>query len=115
MLKNAYFLAKIGADTAENERHFAEKLPKIGNCLHGTASPGAFREAARALPADVLWMTAPRVNDSALSPRKAARMRDEQVRGVRVSKIRKFCKMLQIVGGLVLGCMKTKFCKKICI
>ena len=31
MLQNAYFLAKIGADTAENERHLAEKLPKIGN------------------------------------------------------------------------------------
>ena len=27
MLQNAYFLAKIGADTAENERN----LPKIGN------------------------------------------------------------------------------------
>ena len=24
MLQNAYFLAKIGADTAENEQHFAE-------------------------------------------------------------------------------------------
>ena len=31
MLQNAYFLAKIGADTAENEQHFAENLPKIGN------------------------------------------------------------------------------------
>ena len=31
MLSNAYFLAKIGADTAENEQHFAEILPKIGN------------------------------------------------------------------------------------
>ena len=31
MLQNAYFLAKIGADTAENERNFAEILPKIGN------------------------------------------------------------------------------------
>ena len=31
MLKNAYLLAKIGADTAENERNFAEILPKIGN------------------------------------------------------------------------------------
>ena len=30
MLKNAYLLAKIGADTAENEPNFAEKkLPKI--------------------------------------------------------------------------------------
>ena len=31
MLQNAYFLAKIGADTAENERNFAEILPKFGN------------------------------------------------------------------------------------
>ena len=28
MLQNAYFLAKIDADTAENEQHFAEILPK---------------------------------------------------------------------------------------
>ena len=27
MLQNAYFLEKIGADTAENEQHFAEILP----------------------------------------------------------------------------------------
>ena len=26
MLKNAYFLAKIGADTAENERNFVKKI-----------------------------------------------------------------------------------------
>ena len=26
MLKNAYLLSKIGADTAENERHFAKIL-----------------------------------------------------------------------------------------
>ena len=31
ILKNAYLLANIGADIAENERKFAEKLPKIGN------------------------------------------------------------------------------------
>ena len=31
--ENAYCLAKIGADTAENEQHFAENLPKIGNHL----------------------------------------------------------------------------------
>ena len=29
MLQNAYLLAKIGADTAENEQHFAEILPKM--------------------------------------------------------------------------------------
>ena len=27
MLQNAYFVAKIGTDTAENEQHFAEILP----------------------------------------------------------------------------------------
>ena len=27
MLQNAYSLAKIGADTTENEQHFAEILP----------------------------------------------------------------------------------------
>ena len=32
---------------------------------------------------------------------------------VRVSKIGKVRKILQIFGGLVLGCIKTKFCKKI--
>ena len=40
MLKNAYFLAKIGADTAENEQHFAEILP-IGRCV---AARGALPE-----------------------------------------------------------------------
>ena len=39
MLQNAYFLAKIGADTAENEQHFAEILPKTGNYPTG---PGTF-------------------------------------------------------------------------
>ena len=27
MLQNAYFVAKLGADTAENEQHYAEILP----------------------------------------------------------------------------------------
>ena len=30
MLQNAYFLAKFGADTSENEQHFAEVLPTDG-------------------------------------------------------------------------------------
>ena len=45
MLQNAYFLAKIGADTAENERNSAEILPKIGNyptdpLPYAASSPG---------------------------------------------------------------------------
>ena len=40
MLQIAYLFAKIGADTAENDRFFAENLPKIGNDPTGPASPG---------------------------------------------------------------------------
>ena len=39
MLQNAYFLAKIGADTAENEQHFAENLPKNWDLPYGSAGP----------------------------------------------------------------------------
>ena len=44
MLQNAYFLAKIGADTAENEQHFAEILPTDALC------PPALRSAAPSTP-----------------------------------------------------------------
>ena len=37
MLQNAYFLAKIGADTAENEQHFAKF------CRSAVVSPGPAR------------------------------------------------------------------------
>ena len=43
MLQNAYLLAKIGADTAENERNFAEILPKIGNYPTGRLRRGRLR------------------------------------------------------------------------
>ena len=48
MLQNAYLVAKIGADTAENEQHSAEILPtdpySLGLCagdrvLSGQATP----------------------------------------------------------------------------
>ena len=38
MLQNAYLLAKIGADTAENELHFADILPigrRVADALAG--------------------------------------------------------------------------------
>ena len=44
MLQNAYFLAKIGADTAENEQQFAEILPKTGN--YPTGPPAASSASA---------------------------------------------------------------------
>ena len=48
MLTNAYLLAKIGADTAENEQHFAEILP-IGRRVasHGSA-PRCAKRSSRA-------------------------------------------------------------------
>ena len=44
---NAYFLAKIGADTAKNEQHFAEILPKIGNYPTGPSGAGGPRPPPR--------------------------------------------------------------------
>ena len=50
MLTNAYLLAKIGADTAENEQHFAEILPKTGKRRTGSRG-GLGSGAKRAVPA----------------------------------------------------------------
>ena len=47
MLKNACLLAKIGADTAKNERNFAEHLPKIGNYPTGPWDCAAYRPGVR--------------------------------------------------------------------
>ena len=114
MLQNAYFLAKIGADTAENEQHFAEILPRTGN--YPTGPPG---------PQRVRW--------AAAAPSTRPRRRRRSGRGGTKdgSAHCKFCNFkfftnfwqnlhilklfLQIFGGLVLGCIKTKFCKKICV
>ena len=47
MLQNAYLLAKISADTAENEQHFAEIWPKIGNYPNGCCQCGVLEAAGR--------------------------------------------------------------------
>ena len=60
MLQNAYLLAKIGADTAENERDFAEILPKI--CNYPTDPipyGGAGKKAGEALGASGLRRVKP--------------------------------------------------------
>ena len=75
MLKNAYLLAKIGADTAENERNFAENLPKLATTLrvhYPSEAPlgavvarcGAASEVAPPKPGAV---TAARVGDSGVA------------------------------------------------
>ena len=50
MLQNAYFLAKIGADTAENEQHVAEILLVVGEDIreaHALRPPDRARHVDR--------------------------------------------------------------------
>ena len=89
---------------------------------HGPAGPRAQHAAAPpAAHAGALPERRPR--DGAVGLRVAGGQgrvaprgpRAALVRGVRVSKIGKISKLLQFFGGLVLDCIKTKFCKKICV
>ena len=41
MLQNAYFLAKIGADTAENEQHLPKFCQKLATTLRAVIRRGA--------------------------------------------------------------------------
>ena len=60
MLQNAYFLAKIGADTAENEQHFAEILPKTDHDQPDLLLVGGRLEARAELRRHVVAAEAPR-------------------------------------------------------
>ena len=106
MLQNAYLLAKIGADAAENERKFAEILPKIGNYPTDPPSYGAPRQV-RIEPGGRAAARAPRAARGGGAGRGSS--------GARGTVGANFAKFLQIFGGLVLGCIKTKFCKKVCV
>ena len=55
VLQNAYFLAKIGADTAENEQHFAEILPKIGNYPSGRSTSPRGPQGRPTAPWSFTW------------------------------------------------------------
>ena len=59
MLSNAYFVAKIGADTAENEQHFVEILP-IGRRVAEPSAMLAEMRRSAALELEVERLT-PRV------------------------------------------------------
>ena len=61
MLQNAYLLAKAGADTAENEQHFAEILQKIGNYPTGREPHRRGLRDAAAASAQVRRPAAPAV------------------------------------------------------
>ena len=111
MLQNAYFLAKIGADTAENEQHFAEILPtdalwitltfaslvvprRHGVVLAAVPEPGGRRERHAEL----------------LEAHQDVPVRSGAAAGRRCVGWQNLCKML-----LVFGCIGSDFCNKICV
>ena len=87
MLQNAYFVAKIGADTAENELHFAEILPKTGNYPTGPRSVAAAQQrlAGAALR-----------GDGRDAVRRAVRFFDLQVRTNSITTLLTLCEVLLI-------------------
>ena len=99
MLQNAYSLAKIGADTAENEQHFAEILPKTGNY---PTVPGAPRAAGGVGP-----QRSPRASARPPRPaRPARRGAPAPARERNANFWQNFGKML-----LVFGCVGTDLLK----
>ena len=135
MLQNAYFLAKIGADTAENEQHFAEILPTDALWRRFGAGGQHNMTEVDYSPSTMGSCLCLRVPDgpAALDGQFLAKFRQNVARfrlyRHRFLQENAFCsisqnlpdhqaeifKILQIFGGLVLGCIKTKFCKKICV
>ena len=69
MLQNAYFLAKIGADAAENEQHFAEISP-IGRARR--------QPRRRRRPALLLLSKERTARPAATPPRISGKTRNEE-------------------------------------
>ena len=108
MLQNAYFLAKIGADTAENEQHFAEILPIDGWCYSGCRCRAAHRRASsragrRGSP-EWQWL---RSSASASSSRRHSWRWSPVERGL--AKLANFCKFL---AGSFSAVSKRNFARK---
>ena len=115
MLQNAYFLAKIeiGADTAENEQHFAEILPKTGNYPTGpgSATSRSLRRCSGAARARCAAPPRGTSSPARTSPRNYAAEHFAILgRSARIAAMD-----AANFTGLVLGCIETKFCKKICV
>ena len=85
MLQNAYFLAKIGADTAENEQHFAEICQKLATTPRVHYPPGAEYHAPDAAPAAPTSALPPEVPGCAAAGARGAG---------KISKIGKFLQTL---------------------
>ena len=103
MLQNAYFLAKIGADTAENEQHFAETFVAA---LRGRESVGTlvyFEFRARGEPPHLVAAYLGQRLENAGLPFSECGLFENAFSKTHFSKTH-FSKILQIFGGLVLGC-----------
>ena len=106
MLSNAYFLAKFRFDTAENEP--AKNLQNLSRAVDA-ARRYATGDRGRLLPDGLLILG--RADFTV------------NIRGFKVAggwlklwaggrpKLARLAFFFQIFGGLVLGCIKTKFCK----
>ena len=108
MLSNAYFLAKFRFDTAENEP--AKNLQNFAKFAN-FADPNPL-SPTREKPVDTLGV--------GLRVLRGLQVKEDPkecppIGKIASSKIGKISNILQIFGGLVLGCIKTKFCKKICV
>ena len=115
MLRNAYFLAKIGADIAENEQHVADSLPKICQPPYGTVKHVTFQhlaaEATR--PLRQLLETEEECVDGVHRIWSAvAKVRGGGLLGFRVSKIGKISKFCKFLAGSFSAVSKRNFARK---
>ena len=119
MLSNAYFLAKFRFDTDENEP--AKIFQNFANFAKSAFEGDLPASRARSL-VDTESETRS-ASDGGFTSRDGSPQPPpsevcEDVRGLGSAKLANFEKIekkLQIFSGLVLGCIKTKFCKKICV
>ena len=118
MLKSAYLLAKIGADTAENKRHFPKKFQLLyphqlaaatlsvsptEPCAEGDTDPARSRVASTITASTLTRSSTPGASKVPCSSRSC-----------KIAS--KACELLQFSGffrGLVLGCIETDLLQEI--
>ena len=93
MLQNAYLLARIGADTAENDRTFAEILPKNGNyptgpLPYGLTLVGAHRAGLSGRGRRLEW------RGPGLLEHWDLEQEDESAKLAKLANFENFCKIL---------------------
>ena len=114
MLQNAYFHAKIGADTAENEQHFAEILPKIGNYPTGPAGYAGIRVTRRYDKLRELRSTGfSKDGQTECKLMGSVKESAKSTAGFRCIRCCRRALLKRILTGLVLGCIEADFCDQI--